>query len=871
MSLTYKGKNNSFFSILVVPICFLMTIYVIRNWVVGLFEKVYPVTATVPNNSWLIQGALLAVIGLIYCVSWRRMVQQSSILSFRHIIFFTLFGLFLLFRFDKRLEFFHVPGWRLSYIGCCFLFTSLFEIALFLHRCYVSKHPAKQLHSDAHGFLYDAPSRIDSLKREVHAKTLVKQLISTMSEESVETSFCILLNEQFGAGKTSFFNQIKSASEDLGLRYLEFRPWLSDSSMAMTKDYLSLLENEIEGENPNISRMIKVYSGSLSGLQVGFLGLTFDRKEWTSSLTKKHDNISKAMGKVKQPLLVLVDDVDRLDTHELLSLLKLIRNTADFPYLCYILAADKGSLCQNLGLEGIVDTDLYLKKFFNLEINFPPDDIGIPEILKNRLSTLLRDFDAKESDIVLHIGLFQNVESLWDVLCTPRDINRYINLVTYSLELLRANGCLDEVNKLDVLFLSLVQFISPEWYKVLRDRNDKLLDYNTTRGRYFLNNNKIRAFYTESVNRIINDSLKHNINGLDSGDDTSDPTLKSVIQGAQMDPYNALKDVIYKMFGSISDYKEPDRICHKNEFFKYFSGHYRIGEFSSAEAFAYIKVPLGDFGSVLKGLSTKAQTESFLHKILLYVEEGECQDKVDLLKKLFLLTEKHFSFTRASAFELFKYSIEEQILFGLFLSNSAIDLPLSAPLREEKERFVGLVSKDNRFKLLSLMLTSLINQMNQSHFVYGDELPVNLREYLIQRFIQEKLNTSPFKKETLEIIPFLRMMSHVSWDEAFKQHVRSTNDPSAFIYNIVMLNNSGRIVWNQDYLHCFNEDGRIVGLKRFAINLVGDIFAPEVTADMDTLDVGGRDSNLVEANHPFIKAAMDWHRERMNKRKTHHR
>ena len=452
MSLNINYDSNRVLSILVIPVCFLLLIYVFRNWIIELLVRINPITATVPNNSWPILVVLLTIIGFFYVVNMRRMARQSSVLSIRHIIILTSFGLFLLFRFNERLYYYHAPGWSLSYIGSCFLFAFLFEIIILLHRCFIITHPTKQSQLDAHGFLYDAPSKQDSLKREIHAKTLVRQLVSTMSKEDVETSLCILLNEQFGAGKTSFFNLIKKTSKDYGLRFLEFRPWLSDSSKAMTKDYLSLLENELEGDNPSISRMIKDYSVSLSGLQVGFLGVSFNRNDLMNPLTKKHDNISKAMGKAKQPLLILVDDVDRLDKHELLTLLNLIRNTADFPYLCYILAADKKSICQNLELEGIVDTDLYLKKFFNLEISFPPDDIELSELLKIRLSALLRDFDDKESEIVYQVGIFQNVESLGDVLCTPRDINRYLNLVAYSMEILRANVCLNEVNKTCKMF-----------------------------------------------------------------------------------------------------------------------------------------------------------------------------------------------------------------------------------------------------------------------------------------------------------------------------------------------------------------------------------------------------------------------------------
>ena len=846
-----------------VVVSLLLIAFVIRNWLVGLLGKLYPMTSAVANESWLVQLSLVGVIAVIYGLQWKGFTAPNNRPRQRILLIVALLLFFFLFRFDNRIHFYHVPRCAISYIGICFIAVFLFELAVLVYRKCYAKRSTIEFQTGARQFYYDAPAKVDSLKRNNHAKVLVDQIGATLSKKDMETSFSILLNEQYGAGKSSFFNMIESNAERIGLKYCFFRPWLSDSPSSMMQDFLSLLEDKLSLDDPAISRLVREYSGMLTGVRTHDVIVTFNTKDRNKSLTKKHDGLLDEMRKLRCPILVLIDDVDRLDSHELLTLLKIIRNTADFPYLCYVLAADKESICQNLSDLGIIDTDLYLRKFFNLEISFPPDDNGIRTILIDRLMSLLKDYSVNSNVVASHIETLLSVESIWDVFYTPRDVYRFINLYSYSLEILRQTKLIDDINMPDLMLLSLIQFISPEWYKALRDRNDKLLNYNTTRGRFFFNKDKVKAFYTRSVIEVQKQVLERNNYKTKSQEDHDNTTgsLETILQSIKADPFNALKDIVYKLFGSETDVRDTDRICYKNEYFKYFAGHYRINEVSTAEAFSVLGLSLEEYSSYLSEM-TDVQIEPFLHKMLMYVEERQYHNRIDVLIKLLKLAEKHFSLTKASISSLFHNSMEEQVVFGLFVSNTPSDSPLPNNLKEEKDALLQLYTNDNRFQLLSLVLKSIKKQMGQFHFVYGDQLAVEIQEFLINRFIDEKLRISPFSKETISIIPYMREMYPVFWDEAFSQCVRSSSEPMEYIYNLITVSETTRqIVWNQEYINALDDNGAIPGLKLFAQKLVGDIIEPEIAADMDTLDVG-RSSKLDEELHPFIKAAMNWHRSR---------
>ena len=57
------------------------------------------------------------------------------------------------------------------------------------------------------------------------------------------------------------------------------------------------------------------------------------------SIEGQYESIKKELKSIGQPILVIVDDVDRLQSDELMTLIKLLRNTADFPNIFYLVAA----------------------------------------------------------------------------------------------------------------------------------------------------------------------------------------------------------------------------------------------------------------------------------------------------------------------------------------------------------------------------------------------------------------------------------------------------------------------------------------------------------------------------------------------------
>src|ERR1035437_2995027 len=92
--------------------------------------------------------------------------------------------------------------------------------------------------------------------------------------------------------------------------------------------------------------------------------------------------LQKTLLEVGKPIIVVVDDIDRLSTTEIRDVFKLVRLKASFPNIIYLLAFDRGRVEKALEEDGIPGRD-YLEKILQLAVDLPaiPDVVLIQQIL----------------------------------------------------------------------------------------------------------------------------------------------------------------------------------------------------------------------------------------------------------------------------------------------------------------------------------------------------------------------------------------------------------------------------------------------------------------------------------------------------------
>ena len=172
-----------------------------------------------------------------------------------------------------------------------------------------------------------------------YAVNLVGKILETdISRES----FAVGIAGVWGSGKTTFLNAIRE--EFKGKVYLiDFNPWNSDSATQISNDFFKSLNSALTISSFQ-RRSIVQYAKLLSqlntfGTQAKLVSSLFEVPE--TSIEEAKERVAGVIGSMPLPVVVLIDDLDRLDGAELMAVMRLIRVTANFKNLIFIVAYDK--------------------------------------------------------------------------------------------------------------------------------------------------------------------------------------------------------------------------------------------------------------------------------------------------------------------------------------------------------------------------------------------------------------------------------------------------------------------------------------------------------------------------------------------------
>ncbi|WP_265645957.1 P-loop NTPase fold protein [Verminephrobacter aporrectodeae] len=168
------------------------------------------------------------------------------------------------------------------------------------------------------------------------------------------------------------------------------------------------------------------------------------------------------MNELGQPLIIIIDDLDRLPPEEIRSMIQTVKAVLDFPRTLYLLAYDRSIVARALGSNNEEDGLRYLEKIVQVAYPIPPLSQQqrrkfAEEKIKHLLSGLkiiLRPFEEEES---LYERAIDQVASLSRHM---RDIVRIVNRLSLILPIIY-----QEVNVADAIVFEALSQRSPELRK----------------------------------------------------------------------------------------------------------------------------------------------------------------------------------------------------------------------------------------------------------------------------------------------------------------------------------------------------------------------------------------------------------------------
>jgi len=328
----------------------------------------------------------------------------------------------------------------------------------------------------------------DKLQRSIFANQVAEvcRRVHIQGESSV-----MALISPWGSGKSSLLNLVKeSLADDEEWLVGEYNPWLLSDIESLVREFFVELRSILpeEYQKGKLKDVIKSYANAVSPIAsaLGLVGvnvpdqlkeLAQDLLRGDTSLSKRKIELEDALRDAGRPILLILDDLDRLEPDELMMVFKLVRLVGRLPNVYYLLSYDENTL-----LDVITQTELargnrkrahdYLEKIVQLRLDMPP----LHE--RQQLKLLNSAFDEvaerntvaiSDDDQELLNDAYTNV--LKHYLDEPRAINRYFAQIDalYSL----VGG---EVNFADFSLITFLRTEFPEVYKLVQKHKDELVN-----------------------------------------------------------------------------------------------------------------------------------------------------------------------------------------------------------------------------------------------------------------------------------------------------------------------------------------------------------------------------------------------------------
>jgi predicted KAP-like P-loop ATPase len=325
----------------------------------------------------------------------------------------------------------------------------------------------------------------DALGRAKYAQAFGDRILTLDSTEGVVVGVL----GPWGSGKTSFVNLACARLNQSGIAVLEFNPWMFSGADQLVQAFFIELSAQLKlrPDLAEIGKLVENYGEAFSGLGwLPLVGPWIERGRAVTKLLAKfvqrrkegvnatRSKVREALAKLEKPLIVILDDIDRLTTLEIRDVFKLVRLTANFPNVIYLLAFDRARVEQALGEQGIPGRD-YLEKILQIGIDLPsvPDGVLSSQIFKAIDGALAGIENPGRFDENAWPDVFMEV--VRPLIRNMRDVRRYAAAIHGTVRDLDGQVALG-----DVLALEAVRVFLPDVFRNLHLAVDGLT--NTPNG-----------------------------------------------------------------------------------------------------------------------------------------------------------------------------------------------------------------------------------------------------------------------------------------------------------------------------------------------------------------------------------------------------
>ena len=328
---------------------------------------------------------------------------------------------------------------------------------------------------DAESFTIDTIShhQIDAVRAQYADEFWLK----FQAIENDADSYSVVFYGNWGSGKTVFLRYIETKLREKHQEVIWFNPWKCQSIQQINIDFFNLLTGVLKQYDSSLAKPILKYSDLLDSVEapkiIEYIINLFSSQEDSMSELKEH--IIESLSENKVTIYILIDDLDRMDADEILTVIGLLRNTANFPYLKYVVGCDRDYLLEKLK-EKNIEQD-YLQKIFMAEFYLPEIYPVAPYYEECR-----KDIEKMTQDVFVHNFfevLYGNKPSIINqVLGNIRQAKRFARELVLDWEFAKKNSTGRQLEILfeDYFWIELLKYHNQSVYMELQNNPSKFFD-----------------------------------------------------------------------------------------------------------------------------------------------------------------------------------------------------------------------------------------------------------------------------------------------------------------------------------------------------------------------------------------------------------
>ncbi|MGV2881441.1 KAP family P-loop NTPase fold protein [Paenibacillus taichungensis] len=342
----------------------------------------------------------------------------------------------------------------------------------------------------------------------------VAQVIATRKDKS---SIVVGIDGVWGEGKTSVLNFIKhELNQHSHIVCMKFNPWRFGDEEQLLKgfffDLAKSVDQSLSTSTEKIGDFLKRFAKPVgAAVGQGEVVDSIGNMLGSADIEELRQRVEKILDDQDRRVVILVDDIDRLEKSEIHAIFRLVKLTADFKNTAYVLAFDHEMVASALqdrfgsGQQGAGKA--FLEKIIQVPLQLP--EVNRDSLRKycfNGIDEALAQagVELADSDVQLFVRNF--TWGLEKRLQTPRQAKLYSNILTFSIPMLK-----DEVNYVDLMLIEGVRICYPSLYDTIRSNQALFLkevrgrDYGTTSERHI---EKLKSLISESLEGLNVDEIE---------------------------------------------------------------------------------------------------------------------------------------------------------------------------------------------------------------------------------------------------------------------------------------------------------------------------------------------------------------------------